>query len=142
MSFSPGQFITAQRLNRLQPKSYFGQSSSNISTVGGGNVAGTAVNITVETNGATAAFTWTCCTYATGAMTANNTTTAKWDVNLSPTIAVAQGATTNDKITSANVWVTTITTAGTYTFQLAYANQTNGNIQIYTSMMVQILEVA
>lgn len=142
MSFAPGQFITAQRLNRLQTKTYFSQNSAGITVVGSGNVGGTAISITVETDGATAAFTWTASCYATGLMASNASTFAKWDVNTSPTFAVVQQSANGDKVTAANVWSTTIPTAGTYIFQLGYNVVANSQLSIYTAMMVQIMEVA
>lgn len=144
MSFSPGQFITAQRLNRLQTKAYFGQNSGAISAVGSGDVTGTLISITTETNGATACFTWTASVYATGNMlaTGNTNTSAFWDVNQSPTFAVGQLTASSEKVTNANVWVTTIPTAGTYTYKLRYSNSTSGTLSIYTALMVQIMEVA
>jgi hypothetical protein len=142
MSFAPGQFITAQRLNRLQTKSYFSQASGS-TPAGNGNISGTAINIPVETNGATAAFTYSASCYSvTGAMGSNSNTFAKWDVNTSPNFAVVQQAASTDKVTAANVWSTTISTAGTYTFQLGYNIVANSTMSVYTSMMVQIIEVA
>lgn len=143
MSFAPGQFITAQRLNRLQPKTYFSQASGAISVVGSGDVAGTSMSIVVETNGATAAFTWSAAVYgATGAMASNSNTTVAWDVNTSPTFALVQHSAAADKGVAANVWATTIPTAGTYTFKMKYVVATNSVLQIYSAMMVTITEVA
>lgn len=141
MAFAPGQFLTAQRLNRLQSKSYFSQNSGSIGT-GSGDVGGTPISITVETDGATAAFTWTGSCYASGAMGGNTNTQAWWDVNASPTFALTQLLTNLEKVTSANVWVTTIPTAGTYTFKLKYTVVANSTLSIYTAMMVVITEVA
>lgn len=142
MSFSPGQFITAQRLNRLQPKAYFSQNSAAITVAGSGDVGGTPTSITVETNGATAAFVWTASCYTTGAMASNTNTFARWDVNDSPTFAVVQQSANGDKVTAANVWVTTVPTAGTYTFKLRYTVVANSQLSIYTAMQVMIMEVA
>ncbi len=143
MSFLPGQFITAQRLNRLQPKTYHSQASGSVTGVGSGDMAGTPMSITVETNGATASFTWSAAVYATvGAMAANANTTVAWDVNVSPTFAVAQHSGASDKVVAANVWSTTIPTAGTYTFKMRYVNVANSVLQIYCAMTVVITEVA
>ena len=143
MSFSPGQFITAQRLNRLQPRTYFVQASGTTSpVVSNGDVTGASTSITVETNGAKATFMWTAAVYATGAMASNTNTQAYWDVNGSPTFALAQWATNGEKGTVANVWDTTISTAGTYTFKLKTSVVANSQLAIYTSMVVMITEVA
>lgn len=142
MSFSPGQFITAARLNRLQPAHYWAQASSAIGSVGSGDVAGTSMNITVQTNGATATMIWTAAIYASGLMSANANTNAVWDVNLAPTYALAQHSANGDKVTASANWTTTIPTAGTYTFKLKYTNVTNASMQIYTTLLVIINEVA
>jgi hypothetical protein len=142
MSFAPGQFITAQRLNRLQTKSYFSQCSGTVAASGSGDVPGTAISIPIETNGATATFSWTASTYYLGLPSGASSTHAVWDVNSSPTFAVNQQQANTDKVTGANFWSTTIPTAGTYTFKLAYSTLTNTNLSIYTAMIVQIDEVA
>lgn len=142
MSFSPGQIITAQRLNRLQTKNYFSLSSGAITSAGSGNVAGTAISITNETDGAGFAVTFSAAVYATGAMAANCNTFAKYDLASSSTFALGQWATNGEKGTVANVWSGTIATAGTYTWQLGYTVVANGQLSIYTALMVQIMEVA
>jgi hypothetical protein len=144
VSFSPGQFITAQRLNRLQPKTYWAQASAFVSTVTSGNaMAGTSMSITVETNGATANFWFTAAVYSTGAMGAIASTQGQWDVNSSPTFAVVQLVTANEKASAGNHWSTTIPTAGTYTFSLKYNNpSTFSSLSTYCAIMVQIVEVA
>ena len=142
MSFSPGQFITAQRLNRLQRKSYFGQSSGFITTVSTGDLAGSVMSIAVETNGAIADFWFSAAVYATGAMTNSGSVKAQWDVNASPTFALGQYSASGEKGVSTNMWSTTITTAGTYTFKLVYNNVANSQLSPYCSLLVQIAEVA
>lgn len=143
MSFAPGQFITAQRLNRLQPKNYFSQCSGTVAASTSGNVAGTAISIPIETNGAVVNFSWTASVYQTGASTTGpSSTSAKWDTNVSPTFAVVWQQEANARVTAANFWSTTIPTAGTYTFQLAYSTLNVSTLSIYTAMMVQIMEVA
>lgn len=142
MSFSPGQIITAQRLNRLQSKTYWAQASGAIAGAGSGDVAGTSQSITVQTNGATASFVWTCAAYASGAMASNANTQAVWDSNGSPTYALCQWTANLQKGTAANVWSTTISTAGTYTFKLSYTNVANCSLATYTALMVTITEVA
>lgn len=142
MSFAPGQIITAQRLNRLQTKTYWAQASATITTIGSGNVAGTAISITVETDGATASVSWSTAVYATGSMGGTVSTNAKYDLASSSTYVLGQYATNGEKGISANFWSTNVATAGTYTFQLAYNVTSNGQLNSYTSMMVDIKEVA
>jgi hypothetical protein len=142
MSFLPGQIITAQRLNRLQPKTYWSVASGSVSTVSSGNLAGTAISITTETDGATAACSWTAGVYATGAMASNSSTQAKYDLATAPVFALGQYSANGEKGISANFWSTSIATAGTYTFQLAYSNVANGVVSFYSTLMVVITEVA
>ncbi len=142
MSFAPGQIITASRLNRLQPTTYFSQASGTTAASGSGDVAGTAISIPVQTNGATANFWWTCSNYDTGVPGGATSTSVRWDVNASPTFAVSQQQAASDKVTNANVWSTAITTAGTYTFKMTYSTATNSTLSVYTAMMVTITEVA
>jgi hypothetical protein len=149
MSFAPGQFITAQRLNRLQTKYYWSQSSGTLSgTSSGSDVTGTAMSIVVETNGASASFWWTAAIYAVTSMAANANTQAFWDVNGSPVFALAQWQNASspnslDKGLVGNNWSTTIPTAGTYTFKLKYTQVSGAStLSPYTSLMVAITEVA
>lgn len=149
MSFAPGQFITAQRLNRLQTKWYWSQNSGlQTATATGSDVPGSAMSIVVETNGATATFVWSAAIYALASMAANGNTQAFWDVNGSPVFALAQwqnNATpaSLDKGTVSNNWVTTIPTAGTYTFKLKYTIVSGAsNLSPYTALTVGITEVA
>lgn len=142
MSFLPGQIITAQRLNRLQTKTYWAQSSATISTIGSGNVGGTAISITTETDGATASVSWSTAVYATGGMSATVSTNAKYDLASSPNFALGQYSASGEKGVSANFWATSVASAGTYTFQLAYNVTSAGQLNSYTAMMVDIKEVA
>ena len=144
MTFQPGQFITAQRLNRLQPKVYWAQCSTPI-TGGAGttqDVVGTSMSITIDTNGATAAMDWSFANYATAAMGTNSTLVrAIWDVNAAPTYALYDAQANNYRSTCSANWVTTIGTAGTYTFKLQANVFTGATLQIYTTLKVEILEV-
>lgn len=144
MSFSPGQFITAQRLNRLQPKVYWAQCNTAI--IGGAgttqDVAGTSIPITVDTNGATAVMDWSFANYTTGAMGTNATLVrAIWDVNTAPTYALYDAQVANYRGTCSANWVTTIGTAGTYTFKLQANVFTGATLQVYTELRVEILEI-
>lgn len=142
MSFSPGQFITAQRLNRLQPKTYWAAASGVITTVATNqDVTGCTMSITVDTNGATAAFVWHAATYGNTTMTNACSARVLWDVNASPVLAVGDMRTLSEKGTPGQNWVTTIGTAGTYTFKMQCTIATGGAIQIHTSMTVTISEV-
>jgi hypothetical protein len=142
MSFSPGQFITAQRLNRLQPKTYWAAASSTIGPNVTADIPGCSISITVETNGASADFTWFYAAYA-GAVAATSISSCKamWDVNSSPVVAVSDMRTANEKVTPGQTWLTSIGTAGTYTFKLNAVAPPNITVQVYSTIRVIISEV-
>jgi hypothetical protein len=143
MAFSPGQFITAQRINRLQPKTYWAAISGTMLTVvSNTDVPGCSISIPVETNGATAAFTWHLAAYGNTTMTNSVSSRVLWDVNVSPVVAVGDFRTASEKGTVGQNWVTTIGTAGTYTFKMQASIASGGAVQIYTAMTVVITEVA
>src|SRR3954462_8389107 len=92
MSFSPGQFITATRLNRLQPKMTWVQASSAPTGAQSNlDIPGCSASITTETDGATANFWWHV-DYRdiTTAAAAASFVQAWWDVNSSPVYAVSR----------------------------------------------------
>lgn len=143
MAFAPGQFITAQRLNRLQPATYWSQASGTTAASSTGvDVAGTPMSITTQTNNATAAMWFFAHSYAGGSAPSSNTSVqAVWDVNSSPTFGVVDFRTANEKGLGGNTWVTTIPTAGTYTFKLKATTPANFTMPAYASLLVQIMEV-
>lgn len=142
MAFAPGQFLTAQRLNRLQSTTYWVAASSGLgasaSTV---DVPGATMSITTQTNGATAAMFWSC-DFRMTAATAVASCRPLWDVNGSPVFAVFRAAAANDGASACQTWSTTIPTAGTYTFKLQATTQVGGATNIYTALTVIITEVA
>jgi hypothetical protein len=143
MSFSPGQFITAQRLNRLQRKSYWSVASGAFTSTSTADIPGTSMSIAVETDGATADFWWTADGRAgASAPVAGATVQAFWDVNGSPVFNLWSVRSASSSASTASNWSTTITTAGTYTFKLRGTMQTNISLNIYTSLLVHISEVA
>jgi len=143
VSFAPGQYLTAQRLNRLQSKTYWTQNSANQVAGSYDPIPGTNTSITIETDGATVAFDWTAAVYGTTtAMASLTSVQAVWDVNTAPTFAVALFSNSTERVTAAANWMTTIPTAGTYTFKLKATVATNSTLQIYTTMKVVVTEVA
>lgn len=142
MAFSPGQYITAQRLNRLQPKTYWAAASGTLGPNVTGDVPGCSIPITVETDGATADFVWFYAAYAGAvAPTAISSCKAMWDVNSSPVVAVADIRTASEKVTAGQTWQTAIGTAGTYTFKLNAVAPPNITVQVYSAIRVVISEV-
>lgn len=103
---------------------------------------GTAQSITVETDGATFACSYSASIYATAAMGSNTNMYAKYDLASSPNFALAQFSANTEKATVGNYWGGTIAAAGTYTFQLFYTNQSTSQVSAYSSLLTQIMEVA
>ena len=142
MAFSPGQFITAQRLNRLQPATYWAAANSTVgASATNTDMPGVTMSITVQTSGATAVFSWSTVFYFTAAAGGIASSRVLWDVNVSPILVATQGPTANEKIQGAQFWQTTIGTAGTYTFKMQVTTPTNTAAQVYSSLLVTIYEI-
>jgi hypothetical protein len=144
MSFAPGQFITAQRLNRLQSKTYWAAASGTFAASQTAvDVAGTSIPVTIETNGATVAITWVAAIYAGGsAMTTNANARVFIGSDGSPVYALADWRTANDKGTVANVWGATVAAAGATTIKMNATTPANATLSVYTSIMATVHEVA
>jgi hypothetical protein len=143
MAFAPGQFITAQRLNRLQSKTYWATASGT--TAAGGSsvdVAGASIPITTETDGATMAISWTASVYATGVMGSAASVRPFIGADGAGSFALAEWKTSAEKGTLANFWAATVTTAGLYTVKLVATTPANGTLSPYTTLMVTVHEVA
>jgi hypothetical protein len=142
MAFAPGQFITAQRLNRLQPKTYWAAASgvlaASSTTV---DIAGTSIPLTIETDGAQVAFVWSISVYASGAMASSASARPFLGADGAPIFALGQWAANTEKGSVANVWVATVLTAGSYTAKLVGTTPSTATLSTYTSMMVTVTEV-
>lgn len=142
MSFSPGQFITAQRLNRLQPHAHWAGASSTVApSATNADIPGVTVSIVVETSGALAKISWSTVWYYTGIPGGLSSSRALWDVNPSPVLAINQDAANGDKGQGSMVWLATITPAGTYTFKVQTTTGTNTTTQVYSALLVEISEI-
>ena len=92
MSFAPGQFITAQRLNRLQSKTYWAAASGTIpASQTNVDITGASIPITTETDGATMAISWSTAVYATGVMGGNANVRVFIGADTSPVYAPSCG---------------------------------------------------
>jgi hypothetical protein len=143
MSFAPGQFITAQRLNRLQPKTYWA-SATGTTPVSQTNVdiTGTSISVTTETDGATVAIDWDMTAQAT-AVTGGQVSARPWfGADASPVYTVAQFTAATEKASTANSWSFTVPAAGTYTAKLVGTTPAQATIVSYTSIKVVVTEVA
>jgi hypothetical protein len=145
MAFAPGQFITAQRLNRLQPKVYWAQASGTFpvsqSLV---DIPGAAMSVIVETAGATISIDWSVSVYANASMLASSSASARawFGSDSSPVYALAQLTANAEKVTIANSWMTTAPTAATYTAKLVGSTPAQATMSNYGSIKVTVYEVA
>jgi hypothetical protein len=143
MAFAPGQFITAQRLNRLQPKTYWAQASGTTPVSSSGvDVAGTSFSVVVETDGATVAIDWSISAYATAVTGGTVSARPQFGADSSPVFAVAQFSAATEKVSAANFWSFTVATAGTYTAKIVATTPAQATLSNYTSIKVVVTEVA
>lgn len=144
MSFAPGQFITAQRLNRLQPKLYRAVCSSALSgTATNADITGTDISFSTETDGATMRATWSVDARNLGGGGGTQIAVSAYlDTSISSDVfALFQGSAASERSTIAQTWDTTITTAGAHGIKLRATQSTNNACQIYTNLSIMILEV-
>lgn len=143
MAFAPGQFITAQRLNRLQPRTYWQSASGTFAaSQTAQDIAGTSIPLTIETDGATVSFTWAIGAYATASLASNINARVIIGADSAPVYAIAEWKDAAAKGSVAQTWSTTIATAGAYTAKLQATTPANGTISVYTSLLVVVTEVA
>jgi hypothetical protein len=143
MAFAPGQFITAQRLNRLQNRIY---------TVEGGTIAagaGTNVDVpgitqtfTTETNNAIAHCWWLIDFDLGGAVTSSATSRLLLDGSTGSTRFIAwAGEVVTDRGAVTQMQDFTIPTAGSHTIKAQVTTAANQAIGQYCSMRIEVEEV-
>jgi hypothetical protein len=146
MSFAPGQFITAQRLNRLQNKVYRAKCSSALSGVQTDqDIPGATVTFDTETDNAMIYVWWSCDARQTAATSGQIACKALLDGVASDAFALFQGAPgasgAGEKATVANTMDFTAATAGSHTVKLQVTQTANNQTNIYASVMVMVEEV-
>lgn len=144
MSFSPGQFITAQRLNRLQPKLYRSVASSAL-TGGAANldVPGSEIAFSTEAANATVRAMWNGDARNTGGGGGQQASySALLDGSVtSDVFSLFQGSAANERSTVGNCWDTTIASAGAHTIKLKVTQGSNQTQQTYTTLQLWVQEV-
>lgn len=144
MAFAPGQFITAQRLNRLQPKLYRAVCSAAVTgTVSNADITGTNINFDTETDGAELRVTWTVDARNSGAGGGTQIAVSAYlDTSItSDVFSLFQGSAASERDTGAQTWDTTVTTAGSHSIKLRVTQSANNTVQIYTNLSIMVLEV-
>lgn len=142
MAFATGNRITAARLNRLQPATYF--------AVGSGTVAGGSTNADVPDATITLA-TATAAVYTVQAVwdvDLSGATTALWlgrlsvDGALQTPLATYAGEVSTDRATVPQLYRGTFAAAGSHTLKLVTTTAANQTVQgLNTSILVTIYEV-
>ncbi len=141
--FLSGEMLVAQRLNRLQPKTYYAIGSGTVvGAASGADVPSATVTFTTETTGATyeAYCVWDI--DLTGATTATGTARLAVDgVQQSPLAVYGQEVTT-DRLTVAQNYSGSLGAAGSHTLKLVASPAASQTIQgVNCSILVKVTEV-
>jgi hypothetical protein len=144
MAFAPGQFITAQRLNRLQPKIDQAICSAAVTgTATNTDITGTNIAFDTETDGAQLRASWTVDARNTaGGGGTQIAVHAYLDTSiLSDDFALFQGSAASERGGVSASWDTTVTTAGSHSIKLRVTQSTNNQVNVYTQLSIMVLEI-
>jgi hypothetical protein len=143
VAFLAGENITAARLNRLQPRTYWAQASSTIgASQTNVDVPSATVTFTTDAANATIVVAWPAAFYFAGAAGGLSSVSVLIDgSSSSPMFAISQQSASTDKNQGMGVWQTTLATAGSHTVKLRGTTNTNTTVQIYTALSVTVYEV-
>lgn len=142
MAFAPGQFITAQRLNRLQNKIFWAAASAVVPVSQTNvDVTGASIPLTIETDGASVCLEWSMTAQATAVTGGQVSCRAFLGVDASPVYTVAQFSAATEKGSFYNTWLTTVATAGAYTAKLVATTPAQATLFTYTTIKVTVSEV-
>jgi hypothetical protein len=144
MTILAGENLTAGRLGRLQPKPYFVKASGSLAASStNADVPGCSIAFTTEAANAIVQCSWSTDYDLTGATT-----------NLASTRLMLDGATgsdvfnvfaaevTTDRATPAQFWQYTVAAAGAHTIKMIGTTPANCTLNIYTVVMLLVIEVA
>lgn len=142
MGFLAGEDITAGRLNRLQPTTYWAQASGTVAASQTNvDVPGATLSITTQTANAQLEIVWFADFDMTGAGTATGSVRPFVGATGAPAFAVFGAEVTTDRGTPGNTWVTTVAAASTFTVKLVATTTANQTLNIYTTLKVTVTEV-
>lgn len=146
MAFLAGDLLTAQRINRLAPKPYFKQSTGNLAAGStGADVPGASITFSTETAGATVQCWWTTDYDLTGATTTIGSARLLLDgVTNADAFAIFQvtSAGASDRATVSQVHQYTVPSTGSHTIKMVATVPANMIVNQYTTLMLQVFEVA
>lgn len=142
MPFLAGQIIEADRLNMLQPKTYYAQASGVTPTGTSIDVPGCTVTFDTLTDNAVAVIEFAGDIDLAGATTALQSVNANVDGVATPIFAVfAQSPGTNtDRVTAAQFARVGLGAAGSHTIKLT-ATTTVAVLNVYAALNVTVYEV-
>lgn len=144
MPFVPGDVVTAQRLNRLQPATYRAVCSTAVTgTVSNADVTGTEVPFTTETDTATVKVTWSvdARNNGSGGGTQIAVSALLDGATTSDVFALFQGSAASERANVMNQWLVDVPTAGAHTVKLRVSQSTNNQVNIYSNILVEVYEV-
>jgi len=146
MPFVPGDIITAQRLNRLQPAIYRAVATTPVTgAVTNTDIPGTEVPFATETDNATIEISWfvDARNAGSGTFTVQSAVSALLDgATTSDVFALFRQSAANEYATVANQWVVDVPTAGAHTVKLRVTQAAANVVNIYTSISVKVYENA
>jgi hypothetical protein len=143
MAFAAADDITADRLNRLQPKPY--QATATGTVVGpqtGVDMPGLSITFDTETDNAVYQATLVMDVDLTASTTGLASGRILVDGTGSSLFAVFSGQVSTDRGTVAQTYQGTLGTAGSHTIKAAMTAMTGQTINQYSSLLVTIYEVA
>jgi hypothetical protein len=143
VSFAPGQFITAQRLNRLSPVSYTVEASGTVAaSQTNADIPGVTQTFTTETNNATVDCIWTVDFDLSGASTATATSRLLLDAVTSSTRFIAwAGEVATDRSVTTQLQSFVIPTLGSHTIKAQVTTNANQTVGQYSAMRLTVHEV-
>lgn len=143
MPFLAGETITAGKLNRLQPKTFYASASGTVAASQTNvDIPGCSITLTTETNNAQVDIWWSTAFYSGAtAPTTFGASRALIDGSGAPVYAISDSRTINAKDVPSQDWTTTIAAAGSHTIKLQVTTPANMTVSTYTALRVVVTEV-
>lgn len=143
MAFQPGQIITANRLNRLQPTPYRVVATSALTgPQTNADIPGAVLNIVTETTGARYTAVLVVDVDLNGSTTALASARLLVDGAFQSEFAVFGAEVSTDRGSVTQTYEGTLGTAGAHTLKVAATLAANQSINLYTSLLITVYEVA
>ncbi|MFE0727956.1 hypothetical protein ACFW2X_06830 [Streptomyces antibioticus] len=139
--FLSGEMLTAQRLNRLQPKTYRAVATSTlVGAASSADVPGASVTLTTETASAIYVVDAWFDYDLTGATTLLGSGNVAVDGVIHTEFAVFQANVANDRSSVGHTYRGTLGAAGSHTLKLVASPVASQTVNIYSSITVTIYE--